>query len=88
MQRMTDALSRMLNDPSTRMAMRSLQDNRDRIQESGDGVAGQGEGSRRRLSSDNSQPEEGEGGQEARVEDSAREEIRREAAVPTVSTLR
>lgn len=28
MQRMTDALSRMLNDPSTRMAMRSVQGNR------------------------------------------------------------
>lgn len=31
MQRMTDALSRMLNDPSTRRAMRSLNSNRDRI---------------------------------------------------------
>ncbi|TRY77394.1 hypothetical protein TCAL_00145 [Tigriopus californicus] len=31
MQRMTDALSRMLNDPSTRRAMRSLNTNRDRI---------------------------------------------------------
>lgn len=29
MQRMTDALSRMLNDPSTRLAMRSMQESRE-----------------------------------------------------------
>jgi len=32
MQRMTEALSRMLNDPGTRAAMQRLNDNRDRIQ--------------------------------------------------------
>lgn len=75
MQRMTDALSRMLNDPSTRLAMRSMQESREsrrqqqqqRQQEvagsSSSDVPSEGTGEQARLET------EGNGSAEAEVEE-------------------
>ena len=77
---MTDALSRMLNDPSTRMAMNSLQNNRERIiqdrvnaGEEENGRREEGNAGARRVSSDNnSQGEEEEEDGAPATEGSAR----------------